>query len=80
MISVGDIETILESKMPGAVIAVQDLTGTSDHFEVRVVWQVFRGKSLIEQHKLVNQALEDALEDGRIHALKIKTYTPEQMK
>ncbi|MBI3314031.1 MAG: BolA/IbaG family iron-sulfur metabolism protein [Candidatus Omnitrophica bacterium] len=79
MITPEEIEAILDRSLPGAVISAMDLTGTSDHFEVRVVWDGFRGKSLIEQHQIINRALEGALEDGRIHALKIKTFTPEQI-
>lgn len=68
------IQEILAQNFSGAEITVEDLTGTRDHFEVRVMWSGFQGKSLIEQHQAVNRALEAALEDGRIHALKIKTY------
>jgi acid stress-induced BolA-like protein IbaG/YrbA len=46
---------------------------------MRQVWDGFRGKSLIEQQRIIHQALAGALEDGRIHALKIKTFTPEQV-
>ena len=60
-------------KLPGAEITVEDMTGTRDHFEVIVMWLGFNGKSVIEQHKMVNQALEGPLHDGKIHALKIKT-------
>lgn len=67
---------ILNRQLPGAEVTVSDLTGTMDHFQVDVFWPGFTGKSLIEQHKLVNRALSDALDDGRIHALKIKTYSP----
>jgi len=80
VITAEEIEAVLQEKFPGAVVAAQDLTGTNDHFEVRVVSEAFRGKSLIEQHQMINRALESPLEDGRIHALKIKTFTPEQMK
>ena len=71
-----EIQKILIQALQGAEVTVQDLTGTRDHFEVTVMWNGFQGKSLIEQHKLVNQSLAHPLEDGRIHALKIKTYKP----
>lgn len=76
MITTQEIEFILQNKFPDAVLSVVDLTGTSDHFEVRMSWQGFKGKGLIEQHQLVNQALTDPLESGSIHALKIKTMVP----
>jgi stress-induced morphogen len=73
MIEPEQIHEALIKQLPGAEITVQDLTGTRDHYEVLVMWSGFNGKSLIEQHKIVNNALADKLEDGRIHALKIKT-------
>lgn len=76
MFSTEEIESILDKALPGAVAAAVDLTGTADHFEVRVSWAGFQGKSLIEQHQIVNKALKLPLEDGRIHALKIKTIAP----
>ena len=73
MITVEEIREILESSFLGAQVEVEDMTGTADHFEVRLVWPDFRGVSLIEQHQMVNRALAGPLGDGRIHALKIKT-------
>lgn len=78
MISTEEIEGILEKAIQGAVVGVVDLTGTSDHFEIRISSPVFRGVSLVEQHQMVNRALKDPLEDGRIHAIKIKTLVPAQ--
>ena len=76
MMTTDAIKDLLEKKLPGAEIRVDDLTGAMDHFEVQVIWSGFKGKGLIEQHQTVHQALSDALEDGRIHALKIKTRAP----
>ena len=73
MITTDEIKNLLIEKLPGSQVSVEDMTGTFDHFEVRVMWEGFRGKGLIEQHQMVNQVLSAALEDGRIHALKIKT-------
>lgn len=71
-----DIQILLSEKLPGAEVTVEDMTGTRDHFEVRVLWDGFKGKGLIQQHQAINQALAPQLEDGSIHALKIKTYVP----
>ena len=76
MITTDEIKTILSERLEGADISVEDMTGTFDHFEVKVVWTGFQGKGLIQQHQIVNQALAEVLEDGRIHALKIKTTVP----
>lgn len=70
------IQSILLKAMPGAEVTITDMTGTRDHFEALVLWEGFKGKNLIQQHQMVNQALAPQLEDGRIHALKIKTYAP----
>lgn len=74
MITPQEIQNMLAEKLPGAEITVEDMTGTADHWQVMVLWSGFAGKGLIEQHKIVNQALTAELESGRIHALKIKTY------
>lgn len=78
MMSVEAIEKLMTASIEDSVVGVMDLTGTSDHFEVRVSSGKFRGKSLIEQHQMVNQALREPLGDGRIHALTIKTVIPPQ--
>ncbi|MBI3999910.1 MAG: BolA family transcriptional regulator [Candidatus Omnitrophica bacterium] len=49
------------------------MTGGGDHFHISVVSSIFQGKILIDQHRLVQQALQRAFEDGRIHAVQIKT-------
>jgi stress-induced morphogen len=76
MIEPESIQRILSDKLPGAEVTVEDMTGTQDHFEVKVLWDGFKGKGLIEQHRIINQMLAPQLEDGSIHALKIKTYAP----
>ena len=68
------VHQILSERVPGAEVTVEDMTGTQDHFFVTVLSPQFKGKSIIQQHQIVNQALADCLEDGRIHALKIKTH------
>ncbi len=52
---------------------VQDRTGTGDHFQVTVSSSRFAGLSLLDQHRLVNEALAGPLADGTIHELRIKT-------
>ncbi|MBV9333885.1 MAG: BolA family transcriptional regulator [Candidatus Eremiobacteraeota bacterium] len=49
-----------------------------DHFNVTVRSKAFAGKTLIEQHKLVYGALREALADGRVHAVELKTITAEE--
>ena len=54
-------------------VAVEDRTGGGDHFQVTVASARFAGLSLLDQHRLVNEALAAALADGTIHELRIKT-------
>lgn len=77
MTSPEEIQKKLAAQLPGAEITVQDMTGTNDHFQVQVMWSGFNGKGLIQQHQLVNRALQEDLDSGAIHALKIKTYAIE---
>lgn len=57
-------------------IVVHDLTGTKDHWEAVVVSDRFAGKSRIEQHQMVYAALGELMA-GPIHALALKTHSPE---
>jgi acid stress-induced BolA-like protein IbaG/YrbA len=67
----------LERALEG-MIEVRDLTGTDNHFEVRIVSAAFEGKTPIERHKLVYAPLLDWIEDDTVHALSVRAYTPEQ--
>ena len=67
----------IEAGIPGAQVEAQDTHGTGDHFEVTVVAEHFEGKNLVARHRLVYEALGDAMK-SEIHALMIRTLTPEQ--
>ena len=68
------LEALLRSSFPDATeLAVQDRTGGGDHFQVAVTSGRFDGLSLVEQHRLVYEALAEPLADGSIHELRIKT-------
>ena len=67
------IRALLEQAFPGGQVDVEDRTGGGDHFQVTVVSDTFNGLSLIQQHKLVNDALAAPLADGTIHELRIRT-------
>ena len=62
----------------GSEVQVVDTTGTGDHFEARVVSEAFVGKGMVQQHQLVYAPLQDLLKTGELHALALKTYSPEQ--
>ena len=68
------LEALLESAFPDATeLRVEDRTGGGDHFQVTVSSPRFTGLSLLDQHRLVNEALAVPLRDGTIHELRIKT-------
>ena len=68
------LETLLRGAFPDArELAVEDRTGTGDHFQVTVASPRFSGLPLLDQHRLVNEALAGLLADGTIHELRIKT-------
>ncbi len=68
---------MLRATMPDAEVQVYDLTGTMDHLEVFVRTKAFKGVSPLDRHRMVEKALSPARADGRIHALQIRTATPE---
>jgi stress-induced morphogen len=74
----GSLTQLIRARIPDAVVGVVDRTGTMDHFNVTVRSKAFAGKSLIEQHQLVYGALREALADGRVHAVELKTITVEE--
>lgn len=78
MIDPADVRGRIETALPGSKVTVRDMTGTGDHYEVVVVSGAFSGKSLIEQHRLVYAPLRDVM-GGALHALALKTMTPEEV-
>jgi stress-induced morphogen len=70
------LETLLRAAFPEASeLAVEDRTGGGDHFQVVIATERFEGLSLVEQHRLVYDALAEPLADGTIHELRIQTRT-----
>lgn len=77
MISPDQVEAMIKSALPDAQIQVHDLTGGGDHYQVTVVSSQFEGKSLVQQHQLIYGAVRQAMSSEAIHALSLKTYTPQ---
>ena len=75
MPSADELKTRIEDAIPGAQVAVEDLTGGGDHFRAEVVSDRFEGMSRIEQHRLIYSVFGDEV-GGPIHALSLKTSTP----
>lgn len=79
MIDNASLTALIRAQIPDAQVDIVDRTGTMDHFNVTVRSAAFAGKTLIEQHQLVYGTLKAALKDGRVHAVELKTLTPEKV-
>ncbi len=75
MITPQTISEYVRHVLTDAQVTVTDRTGTMDHLNVRIVSDVFKGKNLLDRHRLIYQALDEPLKDGRIHALELTTET-----
>jgi stress-induced morphogen len=65
----------IRKSMPDALVTVIDRTGTQNHLKVIVVSEVFQGKNLLDRHRMIYQALDAPMKDGRIHALELTAKT-----
>ncbi len=72
-----ELKRLIEAGLPGAQVSVH---GDGRHFEAVIVSDAFDGKSMIQQHRLVYEALGDSFSTEAVHALSLKTYTPEQWR
>lgn len=77
MITPDQVSAMIQAGLPDASVQVQDLTGGGDHYQVVVVSSQFEGRSLVQQHQLVYKAVREAMSSEAIHALALKTYTPD---
>jgi stress-induced morphogen len=65
----------IRKSMPDALVTVIDRTGTNNHLKVSVVSEAFQGKNLLDRHRMIYQALDAPMKDGRIHALELTAKT-----
>jgi len=81
------IRTLVQDSLHPVVLEIRDDSaahaghaggGGRGHFYVRIVSEVFSGKSLVERHRLVHDALSALLETD-IHALALNTKAPEEV-
>ncbi len=72
------VKKLIEESLSGAAVEVIDERGTGDHFSAVVEWTGFEGLSLLEQHQKVYEAVGELL-TREIHALQLKTFTPESV-
>lgn len=78
MITQDTLTNYIRHAMPDAVVTMIDKTGTMDHLKVMVVSDAFHGKNLLDRHRLIYQALDAPLKDGRIHALELTAKTKDE--
>ncbi|MEI2383914.1 BolA family transcriptional regulator [Breoghania sp. JC706] len=71
-----EIESMIKAALPDARIEIRDLAGDGEHYAATVVSESFRGKSRVQQHQLVYQALQGNM-GGQLHALALQTSAPE---
>ena len=71
-----EIVQLIKKKLPDAEISIRDLAGDGDHYSANVVSEAFRGKTRVQQHQLVYEALEGNM-GGALHALALQTSVPE---
>jgi stress-induced morphogen len=67
-----EIEQLIKASLPDAQVEIIDLAGDNNHFSAHVISSAFEGKSRIQQHKMVYEALGDKM-GGILHALALKT-------
>jgi stress-induced morphogen len=71
-----DIERLIRARLPDAEVTIRDLAGDGDHYAATVISESFRGKSRVQQHQIVYEALKGEM-GGKLHALALQTGTPE---
>ncbi len=70
-----EIEALIKAALPDAQVTIEDLAGDGDHYAATVVSEAFRGKSRVQQHQMVYEALKGNM-GGALHALALQTSAP----
>lgn len=71
-----EIESLIKDALPDAQVTIDDLAGDGDHYAARVVSASFRGRSRVQQHQMIYDALRGRMGDS-LHALALQTSAPE---
>ena len=71
-----EIERLIKARIPDALVTIRDLAGDGDHYAATVIAASFRGKSRVQQHQMVYEALRGQM-GGVLHALALQTGVPE---
>ena len=73
----GELERLIKEALPDARVTIEDLRGDGDHYAAMIESSAFAGKSRVQQHQLVYQALQGRMGD-QLHALALQTGVPKQ--
>lgn len=68
----GEIEQLIRAAFPDADIKITDLAGDNDHYAAMVTSNAFKGKTRVQQHQMVYEALKGRM-GGELHALALQT-------
>ena len=71
-----EIESMIKAALPDAKVEIRDLAGDGDHYAATVISESFRGKSRVQQHKIVYDSLKGQV-GGVLHALALQTGVPD---
>ena len=69
-----EIKNFIQKAIPNSLVEIEDLKGDGDHYSATVRSKSFLGKTRVEQHKMVYDALKGRM-GNELHALKLKTIT-----
>jgi len=72
----GEIERLIKQAIPDARVSIEDLAGDGDHYAAHVVSGAFKGRSRVQQHQMVYDALKGRM-GGALHALALQTNVPD---
>ena len=70
-----DITAMIKESLPDAIVTIDDLAGDGEHYAATVVSSAFKGKSRVQQHQIVYDALKAEM-GGKLHALALQTGVP----
>ena len=70
-----EIEELIIKAFPNAVVKIEDMAGDGDHYSCFVESEIFAGKTRVQQHQMVYQALDGRMGD-QLHALALQTKIP----
>ncbi len=71
-----ELENLIKAALPDARITINDLRGDGDHYAAEVVSAAFKGKTRVQQHQMVYQALQGRM-GNQLHALALQTGAPD---